>query len=532
MGAVAVWQLKWKEHLPWCRYNQEMTLAFCDICCRHVKGDTVWWTGKKQSHMEKNLKDHADSKTHKAAAVEEAQLDVAMGGNNGIASFMESATSLVCEQTENKMRCCYLLCKENIALLKMQKICAVVEQCKAPMGNAYREDCAAREMALILAEEITEPVIEAIKCSPAFSIIIDESKDTGDKSNMALRIKYFQNDVGDNANVLPHRVCMAFVQCLHCSGGGSAGALVKVVLDFLTGRGVDAEKMVVLATDGASVMTGADSGVTTRLKKLKNPHMISMHCVAHKLALVANAAMDSSPELTAFETDISTICSFFSKSTKRQSGLKACFEACDNEVCYKMTHPSGTRWLSRAIALKAIFHNHANLIKYLKTTHPNEEGADYILQKLSSFSFLMQLTAMTDILGSLNLVSMAFQSDSLTHRAVTVIVDQVKASFRECYISVSHGSQTPCFQIKLRKLLSAVDLQMTERGVDTDEEIQEIVIEGNEISYSAGQRGSVETVRTEFVTRIESQLILMFPKDSTSVFSALDVLSPSNAALC
>ena len=79
----------------------------------------------------------------------------------------------------------------------MQKICAVVEQCKAPMGNAYREDCAAREMALILAEEITEPVIEAIKCSPAFSIIIDESTDTGDKSNMALRIKYFQNDVGE-----------------------------------------------------------------------------------------------------------------------------------------------------------------------------------------------------------------------------------------------------------------------------------------------------------------------------------------------
>jgi hypothetical protein len=174
-------------------------------------------------------------------------------------------------------------------------------------------------MALILAEEITEPVIQAIKCSPAFSIIIDESTDTGDKSNMALRIKYFQNDVGDNENVPPHRVCMAFVQCLRCTGGGSAGALVKVVLDFLTGRGVDAEKMVVLATDGASVMTGAESGVTTRLKKLKNPHMISIHCVAHKLALVANAAMDSSPELTAFETDISIQSALSSANRQRGS---------------------------------------------------------------------------------------------------------------------------------------------------------------------------------------------------------------------
>jgi hypothetical protein len=78
------------------------------------------------------------------AAVEEAQLDVAMGGNNGIVSFFETATSLLCDQTENKMRCCYFLAKENIALLKMQKICAVVEQYKAPMGTAYREDCAAR----------------------------------------------------------------------------------------------------------------------------------------------------------------------------------------------------------------------------------------------------------------------------------------------------------------------------------------------------------------------------------------------------
>lgn len=38
-----------------------------------------------------------------------------------------------------------------------------------------------------------------------------------------------------------------------------------------------------LVSDGAAVMTGQRSGVASRLKEV-NPHLISLHCLCHKLA--------------------------------------------------------------------------------------------------------------------------------------------------------------------------------------------------------------------------------------------------------
>lgn len=38
--------------------------------------------------------------------------------------------------------------------------------------------------------------------------------------------------------------------------------------------------------DGANVMTGRKSGVATRLKR-RQPKLVAIHCVAHRLALAA-----------------------------------------------------------------------------------------------------------------------------------------------------------------------------------------------------------------------------------------------------
>jgi hypothetical protein len=54
------------------------------------------------------------------------------------------------------------------------------------------------------------------------------------------------------------------------------------VLDEL---GIDKLKMVGVCSDGASVFTGQINGVADQLKRLI-PHLTSVHCVAHKCALM------------------------------------------------------------------------------------------------------------------------------------------------------------------------------------------------------------------------------------------------------
>ena len=58
-------------------------------------------------------------------------------------------------------------------------------------------------------------------------------------------------------------------------------------------------------SDGASVMSGSREGVARYLKQL-NSNIISIHCVAHRITLVAGQASQSMPYLTRFKEIFST----------------------------------------------------------------------------------------------------------------------------------------------------------------------------------------------------------------------------------
>ncbi|KAI5062963.1 hypothetical protein GOP47_0021510 [Adiantum capillus-veneris] len=76
------------------------------------------------------------------------------------------------------------------------------------------------------------------------------------------------------------------------SGEGSS-TLQRFSLDehatseFLDKMKLPLHKMIGIATDGASVMIGANNGVVSRLKKVV-PHLLSFHCVAHRESLAAD----------------------------------------------------------------------------------------------------------------------------------------------------------------------------------------------------------------------------------------------------
>ena len=61
------------------------------------------------------------------------------------------------------------------------------------------------------------------------------------------------------------------------------------LLDFLNDKGLDITNVSSFGSDVASVMTGSREGVATHLKRL-NSYIISIHCVAHRLALAAGQA--------------------------------------------------------------------------------------------------------------------------------------------------------------------------------------------------------------------------------------------------
>ena len=75
---------------------------------------------------------------------------------------------------------------------------------------------------------------------------------------------------------------------------GSAATIEQELLSMCQQADLSMHKVVGFGSDGASVMVGRKTGVATRMKS-HNPAIISVHCVAHRLALAAAQAADKIP---------------------------------------------------------------------------------------------------------------------------------------------------------------------------------------------------------------------------------------------
>ena len=103
---------------------------------------------------------------------------------------------------------------------------------------------------------------------------------------------------------------------------GKAVSILDAILYFLDGKLLNIAKLRGFGSDGAAVMTGRLTGVSTRLKA-HAPRLISIHCANHRLALAAAHAADHIPYLKRFKTNIHSLFWFYQNSSVRLAGLHA-----------------------------------------------------------------------------------------------------------------------------------------------------------------------------------------------------------------
>ena len=71
--------------------------------------------------------------------------------------------------------------------------------------------------------------------------------------------------------------------------------------------------MVSLGADGASVMMGHKGGVAALLKA-DVPHLVEIHCVAHRLQLSVLDAIRDNSYISEFESGLKKLFSFYKAS--------------------------------------------------------------------------------------------------------------------------------------------------------------------------------------------------------------------------
>lgn len=142
--------------------------------------------------------------------------------------------------------------------------------------------------------------------SCVFGIMINEATDITTTSSLIV-YAYLVTDGARKMRLL------ADAQLSQCD----ASAIVTAISNVY---GVKMNKCFGFGSNGRSVMTGLENGVTAILKK-ENPYLIAIHCVAHRQASSQAAAKSST--IVQYSKTLSAIYGYFLHSTVHTQELLA-----------------------------------------------------------------------------------------------------------------------------------------------------------------------------------------------------------------
>lgn len=178
------------------------------------------------------------------------------------------------------------------------------------------------------------------------------------------------------------------------------------------------------------------SGVATRLKAL-NPEMLSVHCINHRLALGVSQAAKAVPYLKKFGEVLVAVFKFYHNSAVRQTGLEE-IQTVTSDPLLKFKLPSATRWLSHAQAIDAARRSLCSLLVSLdrEASERTDATAVGLVTLCRMYMFIATLMLMSDILSSINNLSLIFQME-------TVDFSKVKPLVESCIKSVKNLKTRP-----------------------------------------------------------------------------------------
>ena len=414
---------------------------FCLLCKKHAiktvqnKEESAFTQTASMRLKFDALKVHRDSDRHRKAVSQELLQRMSVF-HKEVVERKETAKDVL----EKAFSVAYFLAKEHIANRKFLNLIKFAEDSLGVNHLKYfnhRSEGSIREIFLVLGETIKDEIVRNAQKAQSYGLMVDEVPDISVQSQMLTFIQF----------VSPVTSCVeiAFLSVqnvLEEFASANADALTSLIKDELQQCGLSLTNLKGLATDGASVMTGKNNGVATKLKVL-NPVLISVHCICHKLALACTDTNKEIDYIKRVEDTLRQLWAYFENSPKRlavllkmQINIKKCSlqlkEKSKQLLVKRMKKACSTRWLSFDKSVAALYQEYEAVLHTLKAL--DESGcatAHGLFNRLKEGKFLGVLFILKDVLPVLSYLSKAFQGGSVAFSQVVPLINATKARLEE-----------------------------------------------------------------------------------------------------
>lgn len=434
--------------------------VICKICMEaKVKGDFATgktWTEWKLDYLKRHLRQkvHSDAVSMLYSRKHAPSISQLLHESDEAREERLKKTRSNPEQIKTLIDNVLLAIKINASMLSVQDIHNHMAK-YLDLPDSWRSKNYAFEFVESINAVVQSEIMNSVREARFHTLIADESTDITVHKMLVLYIKFREKD-----EVHHKTVFAGIIQLSGCSAQDIVDAIVK----FYADHGLDLNKMVMLTSDGASVMLGKHKGVTALLKR-QIPHLTEQHCVAHREDLGIDDASDDVPLMKEVETLLRTVYSMFSRSSVKKAKFTELADVLEvDSLSFRPLNE--VRWLSRYQAVCALLRNYSVLTEYCTKHAVNDPIAKYCLRKLTDSKYRIALTVLGDVLEELAQLCVSLQRSNLTVMDGHCLARARIQKLRSQYLGERvHWSRQVSELLESEKTVNTVDIIMFVRKV-------------------------------------------------------------------
>ena len=261
----------------------------------------------------------------------------------------EKTTSLL-KTTANHLRSVYAALVWNLAFLRYEELITLQEYNEAMIGRFLRTHQAMKKMTMFLSDIADKNLANfMLEQNVPFSLLVDESTNRKHENFLVVLVQVPENN-------MPVVYLFSLIHILDAD----AESLFEYITMEFEKRGLKdflRQNLRAVASDGASVMTGKESGLCARFEDHADHKLQCMHCAAHRSNLVAEWALKIEDWYDDLLGQTKNVYKYYQIGHKNRDSLMKT----SKELGLKLREPRlvyDIRWISSVdTVFKSLIHN-------------------------------------------------------------------------------------------------------------------------------------------------------------------------------
>ncbi|XP_050391917.1 uncharacterized protein LOC126810731 [Patella vulgata] len=434
----------WLASFPWLRYNATRNIMFCKICEEFGNNKKLTFVIGSQNFRKSNLWEHKMSSEHNYA------LDRSEGKNTPqpltkikLKQQNEELLDEVDQAMLTIIRNLYFISKENIAIDKFERLNELSALNGSPMtSKLYRHYYTASEFVKLISDDIEDSIINDVRSSPVFGILLNDSLVLPPDKHLILYISFIKD------GILQTR----FVRLLEadCS---SAESITTSLLAFLHDSKIDVKKLFGIGSDGDAVMIDQDVGVYSLFKK-QNPLIVDIILCSDVINRLASAIVDtikSCNDVSSYENILDSLISYMRKLPDELCELCG-FQDFLDESKVKPSEVNRSRLQILTGGVLKLEKNFPYLIKILQTRSDKKHASESLYTKLTTYNFVFYTTFLHDLLISIENLNTMLKATDFPYTDAVYNIDKFIQSLKNTYFG-----EVPGYGPKLTQFLNETE---------------------------------------------------------------------------